>query len=60
LNDDEVTLAKLRELEGNHAAPIWGRGAHPHARQLSLRSVKRMINQMTEGIACFEAKAAAR
>jgi hypothetical protein len=61
-NQREVgaTRAKLRELEAHYNAARQEAGPLSHARQLSLASLKRMINQMKEEITRYEARAAAK
>jgi hypothetical protein len=54
-----VTRHKLRLLEERLAAARQESSANPRAHELSMRSLKRMINQLREEIARFEAQAAA-
>jgi hypothetical protein len=51
----EVTREKLRSLEARYQAVKQDPGEDAHIQELTLRSLKRMINQMTEEIARFEA-----
>jgi len=53
----EVTQGKLRLLEERYATLKLGPADNPHVRELTLRSLKRMINQMKEEIVRFEARA---
>ena len=53
-----VTKTKLRDLEEYYQAAKRETSPLKHARQVSLGSIKRMINQMTEEIARYEARAA--
>lgn len=48
-----VTQEKLRVLEARLAVAREEPSENPRAHQLSLRSLERMINQMTEEIANF-------
>ena len=52
----EVTREKLRLLEARHEASRLERGGDQHVRELSMRSIKRLINQLKEEIARFEAR----
>jgi uncharacterized small protein (DUF1192 family) len=56
-NDRElqVTREKLCLLEEHYKASRLDTTGDPYARELSLRSIKRMINQLKEEIARFEA-----
>ncbi len=54
------TRQKLRELEEHYEARRGETAANPHARELTLRSLKRLINQLKEEIAVFEAHRLAR
>ena len=56
----EVTRKKLRLLEERYEASRQEPAADPHLKELSLRSLKRMINQMKEEIARYEAHAQVR
>lgn len=52
----QVTRGKLRVLEDRLEAARRETSADPRGHELSLRSLKRMINQMKEEIARFEAQ----
>ncbi len=59
LNDErevEVTREKLRSLEARYQAVSQDPGDDAHTQELTLRSLKRMINQMKEAIARFESR----
>jgi hypothetical protein len=56
----EVTREKLRSLEARHQAVKQDPGEDVHIQELTLRSLKRMINQMTEEIARFEASGSSK
>ena len=56
----EVTREKLRLLEEHHEASRRDTSGDPHVNELSLRSIKRMINQFKEEIARYEARQSAR
>jgi hypothetical protein len=51
----EVTREKLQSLEARFQAVKQDPGEDSHIQELTLRSLKRMINQMKEEIARFEA-----
>ncbi len=51
-----VTREKLRSLEARYEAVKQDHGTDAHIQELTLRSLKRMINQMTEEIVRFEAR----
>jgi hypothetical protein len=53
----EATREKLAWLEREHDAVKLHPSDSPHSQELTLRSLKAMINQMKEEIACFEAHA---
>ena len=55
----EATRAKLGWLEKEYDAVKNQPTDSPHSRELTLRSLKSMINQMKEEIDCFEAHAGA-
>ena len=55
----EATREKLAWLEKEHDAVKLHPSDSPHSQELTLRSVKAMIYQMKEEIACFEAHAGA-
>ena len=52
----EVTREKLRLLEERYEANKREEGGDPHVRELSMRSLKRLINQLKEEIARFESR----
>jgi hypothetical protein len=52
----EVTREKLRSLEARYQAVRQDPGADAHIQELTLKSLKRLINQMKEEIARFEAR----
>lgn len=56
----EVTREKLRSLAARYQAVKQDSGGDAHIQELTLRSLKRMINQMTEEIARFEARGSSR
>jgi hypothetical protein len=51
----EVTREKLRSLEIRYQAVSQDPGDDAHIQELTMRSLKRLINQMKEEIARFEA-----
>ena len=51
-----VTRQKLRILEESYEASRREPTDNPHIDELSLRSLKRMINQLKEEIARYEAR----
>lgn len=51
---------KLRELEEHYAKRQQEPATDPHVRELSLRSIKRLINQFKEEIIRYEARAGVR
>jgi hypothetical protein len=53
----EVTQEKLRGLERQYALALASSGDNASARELTLRSLWRTINQLKEEIARFEARA---
>ena len=53
----EVTRKKLRALEERYEAIRNEAVTNKYARQLTLRSLKSMINQLTEEIVRFEGRA---
>ena len=60
LKDDyelEVTRSKLKVLEERFEASRLEPVENAHVQELSLRSLKRMINQLKEEIARFESHA---
>jgi hypothetical protein len=52
----EVTREKLRSLEARYQAIKQDPGDDPHIQELTLQSLKRMINQMKEEIVRFESR----
>jgi hypothetical protein len=58
---DHIELAntreKLRMLEQQYSEAQARPCANQHARQLTLRSLKKLINQLTEEIVRFESRA---
>lgn len=56
----EATRAKLRLLEERYEANKREQGGDDHVRQLSMSSLKRLINQLKEEIARFESHKQAR
>jgi hypothetical protein len=56
----EVTRKKLQGLQEHYDAARGEPGPLTRARQLSLQSIKRMINQMTEEIVRYEARATSK
>lgn len=57
-NDIELanTRAKLRELEERYEARCRETAANAHVHELTLQSLKRLINQLKEEIARYEAR----
>ena len=53
----ECTREKLRLLQEHYEASRLETDGHEFARTLSLRSLKRMINQLTEEIVRYESRA---
>jgi hypothetical protein len=51
----EVSREKLRRLEEHYAKRQLQPTDDEHVRELSLRSLKQLINQLREGIVRFEA-----
>jgi hypothetical protein len=51
----ENARIKLRELEDRYAKTLQGPAASEHVRELTLRSLKKRINQFKEEITRFEA-----
>ena len=49
------TRAKLRELEQDYEELRADRDEHPHVREVTMESLKRLINQFKEEIARYEA-----
>jgi hypothetical protein len=56
----EVTREKLRSLEMRYEAVSLDPGDDAHRQELTLRSLKRLINQMKEDIARFEVRRSPR
>jgi len=54
----ENTRKKLEELEQLHAKIQQGPASSEHVRELTLRSLKKRINQFEEEITRFETRAA--
>ena len=54
----EVTREKLSMLESMHEADKRDQSGDAHVRELSMRSLKRLINQLKEEIARFESRVA--
>jgi hypothetical protein len=54
----EVTYEKLRLLEERYEANKRETGGDEHVRELSMRSLKQLINQLKEEIARFKARSA--
>lgn len=52
----EATREKLRLLEQRYELNRHLAGGDPHVRELSMRSLKRLINQLKEEIARFESR----
>lgn len=55
----EATREKLRLLEEHYEEKRKRQGGDPHVRELTLRSLKRMINELKQNILRFECHAAA-
>ena len=56
----DVTREKLRSLEARYQAVSQDPEESAHIQELTLRSLKRMINQMKEEIARFESRRVSR
>ena len=52
----EATRAKLRLLEERYDLERHHEGGDEHVRELSLRSLKRLINQLKEEIVRFQSR----
>jgi hypothetical protein len=52
----DATREKLRLLEERYAANKRAEAGDSHVRELSMRSLKRLINQLKEEIARFESR----
>ena len=61
-SDQQVanTRTKLARLEARYEALRNDTGGNPRVRELSMRSLKRLINQFKEEIALYEAHQTAR
>ena len=61
-NDDELanTREKLRELEDRYEARRAERAANPHVHELTLKSLRRVIDQLKDEITSYEAQPAQR
>jgi hypothetical protein len=55
--DLHATSEKLQLLQKHYESRLQEPGKMTHARELSLQSLKRMINQLTEEIVRYEAHA---
>jgi hypothetical protein len=55
----EVTREKLRGLEKQYAAMLREKGENNYAHELTLRSLRRTMNQLKEEVARFEARTGA-
>ena len=56
----EVTREKLRSLEARYQVVSQDAGGDAHHQELTLRSLKRMINQMKEEMARLESRRSSR
>ena len=56
----EATREKLRLLEERYQANQREQGGDEHVRELSMRSLKQLINQLKEEIARFESRSSLR
>jgi hypothetical protein len=56
----EATRKKLRLLEERYEAHQHEQGDDSHTRELTIRSLKRLINQLKEEIARFESRSSLR
>jgi hypothetical protein len=56
----EATRIKLCMLEERYEADKRQEGGDEHVRELSMRSLKRLINQLKEEIARFESRSSLR
>jgi hypothetical protein len=52
----EVTREKLRSLEARYGSVSQAAGDDAHIQELTLRSLKRMMNQMKEELARYESR----
>ena len=55
----DATRNKLRMLEEHYEADRQEQGGDEHVREVSMRSIKRLINQLKEEIARFESRSSA-
>ena len=55
----EATREKLRLLERRYEADKREEGGDEHVRELSMRSLRQLINQLKEEIARFESRSSA-
>ena len=55
----EAAREKLRVLEQRYEAQKRERGGDGHVRELSMRSLRRLMNQLKEKIARFESRISA-
>ena len=56
----EATREKLRLLEERYEANKREQGGDEHVRELSMRSLKRLINQLKEEIARFQSRSSVK
>lgn len=56
----EVTRNKLKMLEEQYEATREKRGTDEHVRELTLQSLKKLINQLKEEIVRYESRMSAR
>ena len=56
----EATREKLRLLKGRYEANKREEGGDEHVRELSMRSLKRLINQLEEEIARFQSRSSVK
>ena len=56
----EITREKLQSLKARYRAISQDMGEDAHVQELTLRSLKRMMNQMIEEIARFESRRLSR
>lgn len=56
----EATREKLRLLEARYEANRSEQGGDEHVRELSMRSLKQLINQLKEEIARYESRSSVR
>jgi hypothetical protein len=56
----QATREKLQLLEERYEANKREQGGDEHVRELSMRSLKRLINQLKEEIARFESRTSPR